>query len=207
MPHVAWFSQLFENTSGGGVLLALPFECLADWDGTGDDYETVTQDIDQFLLHPLRHNFGLFINEDDGIHEAHWFRLPGREELYLAVWSAWPDPSRPTQPNDMKLLAKNWEQRKDPRQSWLPDQLSRTDHPWERLEPPLHVDSGVLLLLHGEGLPVKARFAKPRAIAQHGQVVPVGLAPGRYQIETVVLNELPDGEHLCLVCRWVAIGE
>src|SRR5262245_3599404 len=39
MSNQTWYSQLFENSFDGGVLLALPYDALGHWDGTGDDYE------------------------------------------------------------------------------------------------------------------------------------------------------------------------
>lgn len=207
MTQKAWYSQLFENSSGGGVLLALPYERLSDWKGEGDDYDDLIEEVDQFLLHPLGTGSGLFVTDEDGVHEAHWMRFEQDPGVTLVIWSEWVDPARPTVPDDWTAVARAWSRGEDPRQAWLEEQLARDGLDWERLDPPQEIRSGVLFLLHAEQRPLKARFAKPRAVASDGQCVPVGLAPGRYQIETLVLNELPEGGHFCLVCRWTPADE
>jgi len=199
-----WYSQLFENGLNGGVLLAIAYESLASW-GDEDDYDEMIDEVDQFLLRELGPSHGLFVGDDDGVHEAHWLRLPGQQGATLVVWSAWHDPARPSLPENAKEVAKAWERGQDPRQAWLEQQLQRTDLVWTRQEPAQHLASGVLLLMHAEGSPLKARFAKPRAIAKCGQCVPLGLPPGDYAIETTEICELPDGENFCLLARWVAI--
>jgi hypothetical protein len=60
-----------------------------------------------------------------------------------------------------------------------------------------------MLLVHAEPPPLRARLARPRSRATPGQFVPVGVAPGDYRIETAVVNELPEGRHLCFLARWV----
>jgi hypothetical protein len=70
----------------------------------------------------------------------------------------------------------------------------------------LPLASGVLLLVHGEGSALQARLAKPRSIAHSGQVVPAGIAPGNYQVETAIVNELPHGRHLCVLAKWVPVA-
>lgn len=88
-----------------------------------------------------------------------------------------------------------------------PPGLARTaaaaaDLPWQPHEQRQSVSSGVLLLLHAEGLPRKARFAKPRAVAKCGQAVPVGVAPGEYRLETLTIDEQPEGSRSV----WSAAG-
>ncbi len=85
MASTNWYSQLFENESGGGVLLALPYEGLADWVGAGDDYEDVTADADTSLVRPIGKTFGLFVGDAEGIHEAHWVRTPDQTGVTLVV--------------------------------------------------------------------------------------------------------------------------
>jgi hypothetical protein len=127
MARGAWYSQLFENASGGGVLLALPYEGLADWDGTGEEYDEVIVEEESFLLRPIGKTFGLFIGDVEGIHEAHWMRRAGQPGLLLVVWSQWHDPQRPTLPEDWNAVARAWRQHKDPRQAWLEQRLQRSD--------------------------------------------------------------------------------
>lgn len=207
MHSPVWYSQLFENTYNGGMLLVLPYEAVADWDGSGDDYEEVIAEEDQFLFRPLGATCGLFVGDMDGegIHEAHWLRLEDHSGPVLVVWSSWDDPNRKYSPEDLKQVGWAWEKRQDPRQSWLEQRLRQQDLVWQRHEPVMLVASGVLLLLHAEGITHKARLARPRTVACCGQIVPVGMTPGEYQIETVIIDELPDGAHLCAVCRWVRV--
>jgi hypothetical protein len=197
-----WYSPLFENESGGGLLLALPYESLGDWRG-GEDYEELIDEIEQFLCHPLGSGTGVFLTDDEGIHEAHWMRLEGRPGVLLVVWVAWDDPARPTFPPDWKQVARAWQQGEDPRQRWIEARLSQGDPDWERHEATVTLRDGVLLLMHGEESAGKARLARPRAIARCGQAVPVGLAPGNYHVETAVIDDLPQEAHYCLLCRWV----
>jgi hypothetical protein len=205
MASGAWYSQLFENTYEGGVLLALPYEALPDWDGTGDVYEEVVEEIDQFLWRPVGPTAGLFVTDEDGVQEAHWMRFDDRPELDLVAWSAWKDPGRPTLPEDTNKVARAWERRKDPRQGWLERRLRQNDLAWQGHDWTLSLASGILLLLHAEGRTARARLAKPHALARCGEVVPAGVAPGDYRVETLVINELPEGAQFCLVCRWVPV--
>src|SRR5262245_9619445 len=66
MSNRTWYSQLFANSFDGGVLLALPHDALGHWDGTGDDYDDVIEQEDQFLFRPLGPSLGLFIGDMDG---------------------------------------------------------------------------------------------------------------------------------------------
>jgi hypothetical protein len=120
------------------------------------------------------------------------------------VWIAWDDPSRPSLPEDKKQIARAWNRREDPRQGWLEAQLRRGELNWDQHEA-MTVASGVLLLMRAEGNAAKSRFAKPRNIAQCGQTVPVGIAPGSYRVETTMINELPEGAHCCLIARWLPV--
>ena len=203
----AWFSQLFDNTGGGGVLAALPFEALGDWSGDGDEYDEVTEG-ELFLLRPVGPTHGLFVGDmnGDGIMEAHWMRLDDEPGMTLVVWSAWPDPARPTYPEDLRKVARAWSRREDPRQPWLEATLRRSDLAWKPLAGVMAVAGGVLLLLHAEGPALKKRFAKPRAVAGDTHTVPAGVAPGAYLIETLEICELPEGDHFCVACRWVPVA-
>lgn len=203
-----WYSPLFYLSSGGGMLLALPYECLGDWNVSEDDYEELADEVEgNFLLRPAGKGQGLLVNEDEGLNEAHWMRLPGQTGVTLVAWSEWADPSRPNLPEDLKLLARTWERGNDPRQRWLVERLSRGDSNWERLAQPQDLASGVLVLSCAEGRPAKSRLAKPRTVADASQLIPVGLSPGQYQIETTVIDELPEGEHLVLLARWVPVEQ
>lgn len=199
----AWYSQLFENSFGGGVLLALPYEGLASWDGTGDDYQEVIAEEETFLLRPVGRTLGLFVGDDEGVQEAHWMRLAGQPGIILVVWSQWHDPHRATLPEKWKEVARAWNRGRDPRQPWLEQQIPQANLRWTRQEPQMAIAGGVLLLMHGEGQAWKARLARPRSVARCGQFVPVGIAPGSYQVETTMIDELPEGRHLCFAARWI----
>ena len=204
----AWFGQLFYLSAGGGMLLAISYDDLGDWNVAEDDYEDLASEVEEnFLLRPVGRGHGLVLGEDDGLNEAHWMRLAGQPGVTLVAWSAWADAARRTLPDDLKQLAKTWDRGDDPRQRWLVEKLSGSDLKWERLEPSQSLASGVLILSLAEGRPAKARLAKPRTVADVKQVIPVGLTPGRYHIETTVINELPEGEHLVLLARWVPAAE
>jgi hypothetical protein len=200
MATKCWYSPLFENESGGGAMLALPYELLGDWKAE-DDYDEVIDDLDQFCVQPIGNGAGVFVSDDDGIHEAHWMR-PSDGLLYLVVWSAWDDPDRPSLPENAKEVARRWARHEDPRQTWLEGKLAEGRLEWEVQETTQTLSSGVLFLLYGEDAASKARLARPRALAGTGQTIPVGLAPGKYQIETATVCELPDGDQFCLLCRW-----
>ena len=81
--------------------------------------------------------------------------------------------------------------------------MRRGDLGWRQLDPVQTVASGVLLLLHAEGRALRARLANPNGIAKCGQAVPVGVTPGDYRVETVLIDELPNGTTCCVLCRWV----
>jgi hypothetical protein len=200
-----WFSPLFENTHNGGVLLTIPYDALADWDGTGEDYEEVIEEEFQFQFRPIGPTLGLFIGDFDGegIHEAHWMRFVGDAGVMLVVWSSWDDAARRSLPEDKKRVGRAWREALDPRQAWLAERLRRTDLVWEQYPNMQAIPSGILLLMHAEGVARKARLASPRHVAKCGQAVPIGLLPGEYRVETLVIDELPDGANLCAVCRWI----
>jgi len=205
MSDVAWYSQLFENESGGGVLLALPYEAIGSWAGGGEKYDSVVDEIDQFLCRPLGRSVGLFVTDETGVNEAHWMRFKDRPGVMLVVWVEWADPSRSSLPEDMKRVADVWASGEDPRQPWLENRLRSDDIDWDLEEPIMSLASGVLLFGHAERRPLKARFAKPNAVATSDHLVPVGVTPGKYVMETTFINELPDGAHCCLVCRWTPV--
>jgi hypothetical protein len=206
MPAIAWYGPLFYLGSGGGLLLALRYDDLGDWNVTEDDYDDLAEEVEgNFLLRPAGRGHALVLGEDDGLNEAHWMRLAGQVGVTLVAWSEWADPMSSGLPQDLKQLARRWDRGEDPRQPWLVEQMSRGDLAWERLGPPQDLDSGVLCLSYAEGRPSRSRLARPRAVADAGQIIPVGVAPGRYQIETAVVDELPEGEHYVLLARWVPV--
>jgi hypothetical protein len=198
----AWFGQLYLNESGGGFLYALPLEAAQDWKAGEDEYEQLCEADSTFQLRDVRASRGLFVGDDEGIHEAHFFRAPGHPELMLAVWAEWVDPKQATLPLDEKQLAKSWAIGHDPRQAWLTVQATNASHSWERLGW-VAIPSGVVLLGHAEYAPVKSKLGNPTRIAKGPQMVLAGLAPGEYAVETLTLCELPEGENLCFLARWI----
>ena len=53
MTAAAWFSPLLYLSSGGGMLVALRYEDLGDWNVTGDDFEELADEVpENFLMHP-----------------------------------------------------------------------------------------------------------------------------------------------------------
>lgn len=214
MSDRAWFSQLFDIDSGGGYLAALPYEAMAHWKA-GGDYDELTEETEQFLLRPLGPTAGLFVGDFDGegFHEAHWMRQRDEPGVTLVVWSAWDDPNRKTLPEDWKKVASAWRAHADPRQVWLEGRLQKSGLRWQRLGVQT-LASGVLLLMHAEWPALKTRLARPRSIARsdtggatpRGDAVPVGVRPGDYVIETLEIDELPEGRNLCAVCRWLPAG-
>ncbi|WP_437229087.1 hypothetical protein SH661x_001249 [Planctomicrobium sp. SH661] len=202
-PAFLWFSQIFENDWTDGLLLAVPYEGLAHWDSSDDRYDEIASQEENFVLVKLGPTAGLFIGEDDGVHEAHWMRLSADEPLMLVVWSAWNNAFR----SDLsdKQFARAWREQRDPRQQWLQEAL-RTHLDWHPHTITQSIPSGMLFLMHGNSKAWKAKLAKPDSLVKCGETVPVGLNPGNYRIQTTVINELPDGNRLCLVCRWIRVN-
>jgi hypothetical protein len=203
--HSVWYSQLFD-CDGAGVMLALPAEAIGDWSGSdGDVYDDVIDRCVLFHMQRIGPTNGLFVGDFDGegVHESHWMRWGEPPSLYLVAWSSWTDPKRKLLPEDKSRVARAWRRGQDPRQAWLNTLLIRGDLPWRRSKQLQTIDSGVLMLLHAESPALAATLAQPHAVAQCGQVVPAGLLPGRYYLDTFEYNDLPEGDHLCAVCRWV----
>lgn len=204
----AWFGPLFSLEAGGGMLLALSYDDVGDWNMTGEDYEELAAEVEEnFLVCRVGRGHGLVLGEDDGLNEAHWMRLVGQDGVTLVAWSSWADPTRRDLPEDVKELARTWERGDDPRQRWLVERMSSDAIEWQRQEPPQNVCSGVLVMGFAEGRLVKSRLARPRTVADAGQVIPVGMRPGWYHLETAVINELPEGEHLVLLARWEPVEQ
>jgi hypothetical protein len=207
MSRNVWYSQLFDS-GGDGVMLVLPYEALAHWGGSDDEnYDAVIDQCSLFHFEPLGTTYGFFVGDFDGegVIQSHWMRLDDSPDLMLVAWSTWSDPDRPGVNEFANRAARDWIRREDPRQQWLEKRLRQHDLEWQQHDQVQVVDSGILLLLHAEGPARKARFAKPDALAKCGQVVPAGLSPGRYFIETKEIEELPDGDHLCALCRWIPV--
>jgi hypothetical protein len=207
MSKRAWYSQLFDNDGGGGVLFALPYDGFADW-RAGDDYEEVIDVPEECHFRPVGSTLGLILGDLDGegVGEAHWMRLEGQSGVTLVLWSSWDDPARPTIPEDMKKVHRAWQRHADPRQPWLEERLGRDGLDWQRLDQTQDVPSGVLLLMHAEWPASKTKLARPNGVAKCGQAVPVGLAPGPYWVETVIVNEQPEGTQACALYRWSPAG-
>jgi hypothetical protein len=205
MSNRVWYSQLFD-CDGAGVMLALPYEALGAWAGADDqDYDEVLDQCVVVHFQPFGSTFGVFVGDFDGegVHESHWMRHGDPSCLHLVVWSSWSDPNRKYLPEDKKKIALTWKRRVDPCQHWLSERLRQPGLAWRRHDQVQTLPSGVLLLLHNQSPARKARFARPHAIATCGQVVPVGLAPGPYFVETLEIDELPERDHLCALCRWI----
>jgi hypothetical protein len=204
MPGATLFSPLFVN-DGGGVLLALPYEAIGGWNA-GRDYDPLLDRCEDLVqVESIGDLTGVVVNDLDGagILEAHWTRVAGQPGILLVVWGEWADPARKHGPENMKQVARAWQEGRDPRQPWLERLLRDDARSWQTLERTQSVPGGVLLLAHPEWPTSGARLAHPQRFAKCGQAVPVGLAPGEYRLETLFINEGCEGDHLCVLVRWV----
>jgi hypothetical protein len=116
------------------------------------------------------------------LYEANWLRMGGQPGILLVGWDTGVPDER----------------------EWLLARLAGLDVAWHRHRPRMEVASGVLLLQHAAGPGAEVRLAPADQAACIGQVVPVGIAPGRYALESLALDEEAGGErYCCVVCRWV----
>ena len=176
-----WWSQTFVND--GGPLIALPHELVGHWPGTQNDYDRACdarRPFDFFRAGP-----GMVVvagSTDTMLYEANWLRVDGQPGIMLVGWDIGAADER----------------------EWLLDKLTASGTPWHRHRPRMEIASGVLLLLHAAGPTAEARLAPADQYACIGQVVPVGIAPGRYAMESIAFDEKAGEErYCCVVCRWV----
>ncbi len=181
MSNGTWWSQTFDND--GGPLIALPHELVGAWHGTQSDYDRACDARCPFDF--FRTGSGLVLvvtSPDTMIYEANWLRLKGQPGITLVGWDTGAENER----------------------EWLLGRLAQPDIRWHRHRPRMTITSGVLLLQHAAGPAAKVRFAPSEQAACIGQVVPVGIEPGRYALETVTIDEASGEDHYCCVlCRWV----
>jgi hypothetical protein len=177
----AWWSQTFDND--GGPLIALPHELVGHWPGARSDYDRACDARRPFDLLPA--GPGLVVvagSTDTMLYAANWLRVDGQPGVMLVGWDSGAADER----------------------QWLLSKLAAPGVAWQRHRPLMEVASGVLLLQHAAGPAADVRLAPADRGACIGQVVPVGVAPGRYALESVAFDEKAGGErYCCVVCRWV----
>jgi hypothetical protein len=178
-----WRSQTFENTYQGGCLLVVPSELLPLWTGKGPEYDQLCE----FSPGPIDYlqigsGVGIFVAgpEGDIVHEA-WFRRESpKHPLVLAAWN---------------------ERGPADRDAWLTGQLEREDLEWAPHSDAFVVNSGWLALVHGENPGTSARIAP----ADRGECVQVGIAVGTYSVESLEIEERPDGTLCVVLARFVLL--
>jgi hypothetical protein len=180
MRGVAWWSQTFAND--GGPLIALPYELVGYWPGIRSDYDRACdarRPFDFFSTGP-----GLVVvagSTDTMLYEANWLRVDGHPGIMLVGWDSGAADER----------------------EWLLTQLTGPGATWHRHRPRMEVASGVLLLQHAAGPAANVQLAPADQNAGIGQTVPVGVAPGRYALESLAFDEETGERYCCVVCRWV----
>jgi hypothetical protein len=181
----AWWSQTFAND--GGPLIALPHELVGHWPGTQSDYDRACDARRPFDFFPV--GPGLVVvaaSTDTMLYQANWLRVDGQRGVMLVGWDSGAPDER----------------------EWLLAKLAAPGTGWHRHRPRMEVASGVLLLQHAAGPAADVRLAPADQAACIGQVVPVGVAPGRYVLESLALDEEAGGErYCCVVCRWVPTSQ
>jgi hypothetical protein len=177
----AWWSQTFVND--GGPLIVLPHELVGHWPGTRNDYDRACDARSPFDFFPA--GPGLIVvmtSPDTMIYEASWLRLPGQPGITLVGWDTGAEDER----------------------TWLLARLACPGIRWHRHRPRMTVSSGVLLLQHAAGPAADVRLVPAEDNAYIGQVVPVGIEPGRYAFETATVDEeVAQDRYCCVLCRWV----
>lgn len=176
-----WWSQTFAND--GGPLIALPHELVGYWPGTRNDYDRACDARCPFDFFPTGPGLVVVMTSPDTmIYEANWLRLAGHPGITLVGWDSGAEDER----------------------DWLLAHLACPRVGWHRHRPQVTVASGVLLLQHAAGSAADVRFAPGDKAACIGQVVPVGIKPGRYALETVAIDEASgEDRYCCVLCRWV----
>ena len=183
-----WRSQTFENTYQGGYLLVVPLELLPAWTGKGPVYDDLCElspgPVDYV---PIGDGFGVLVAgpEGDIVHEA-WFRRERPEQpVMLAAWNEWG---------------------LEDRDAWLTARLGRGELVWTRHPHALAVESGVLVLAHGEDPGTRATVAPADRTAVCGERVHVEVAAGTYAVETAEIEERPEGAHCVELVRFVRLA-
>jgi hypothetical protein len=177
----AWWSQPFVND--GGPLIALPHELVGHWPGTRDDYDRACDARSPFDFFPAGPGLVVVMTSPDTmIYEATWLRLHGQPGITLVGWDTGAEDEG----------------------AWLLARLARPGIHWHRHRSRMTVSGGVLLLQHAAGPAADVRLAPAGERACIGQVVPVGIEPGRYALETATVDEKCSQErYICVLCRWV----
>jgi hypothetical protein len=180
----AWWSQTFVND--GGPLIALPHELIGNWLGTRNDYDRACDAHSPFDFLPAGSGLVVIVTSPDTmIYEANWLRIRGQPGITLVGWDTGAEDQR----------------------EWLLARLARPGIDWRRHRSRMSVAGGVLLLQHAAGSAADVRLAPVAETACIGQVVPVGIAPGRYALESATVDEVAAGErYCCVLCRWVPSG-
>jgi hypothetical protein len=181
-----WRSQTLANDYQGGYLVVLPGEAFQDWAGRTKAYAELCEmsagPVD-YLTVGSRFAVLVAAPEGDVIDEAWWRRDYPGAPLMLAAWSNWG---------------------LEDRDQWLTERLEEGDLEWERHAEPLVVESGRLVLFHGEDPASKVTEAPTNRNAVCGESVPVEVDPGTYRVETAAeIQEWPEGSSWIVLCRFV----
>jgi hypothetical protein len=177
-----WQSQVFVN-DGGPLLLLLPHELLGHWEGTQGDYERACDARYPFDFFPVGPGFGVIVSGLGGmVYDAYWLRLPRRPGVIFV----------------------GWEMGEEDATQRLMEKLRTGQLSWHRYRRRMAVPSGVLFLQHAAGPGTEVLMAPSDKIACIGQAVPVGMAPGKYALETAsVQEEAGNDSYTCVLCRWI----
>ena len=189
MPGEFWFSQTFANE--GGPLLVLPHEWAGHWNGTADEYRRACDARRPFDMLKVDGRPVLVASSDEQkLHTANWLRVDDQPGIIFVGWEG------EDGDGEDEYCRDRLEYRlRDPAMQWEP-------RPWR-----MEVRSSVLLLLHAAGPAVGVRLAFPDRSAVAGDAVPVGVVPGRYALETAMLEDrMNDAVFRCVLCRWTPIG-
>ena len=176
-----WWSQTFVND--GGPLIALPHELVGHWPGTRNDYDRACDARSPFDFFSAGPGLVVIVTSPDTmIYEANWLRLQGQPGITLVGWDTGAEDER----------------------EWLLGRLARPGVSWHRHRSRMTISGGVLLLQHAAGSAMDVRLAPAEENACIGQVVPVGIEPGRYALESATVDEESGQQRYCFVlCRWV----
>jgi hypothetical protein len=162
----------------------IPF--FGHWPGTQSNYEKACDARSPFDF--FRAGSGLMVvmtSPNTMIYEANWLRVPGQSGITLVGWDTGAEDER----------------------EWLLARLGRPNVRWHRHRFRKTVAGGVLLLQHAAGPAADVRLAPSEGHACIGQVVPVGIEPGRYTLETATVDEESGQErYCCVMCRWSSSG-
>ena len=184
MSGEAWRSQTFAND--GGPLIAITHELVGHWPGTRNDYDRACDARCPFDFFPAGPGFVVVANGPQTmLYTAYWLRLPGQPGITLVGWDYGPADA------EHRLLSR----------------LAQPGIDWHRHRQQMTIMTGVLLLQHAAGNAADVGFAPADQLACIGHVVPVGIEPGQYTLETVTLEEgAGDEQYCCVLCRWIPAG-